>query len=272
MESSSIRSIFVIPARLESSRLPNKILEEIGNEPMVKRVLDSCSKASNKESVILCTDSKKVSELASRWGYKVIMTSKECSSGSHRISTVIDEIVSYVWKDKLNEWTKEERLKAFLKTAIINVQGDQPFLEPLILKSLRHKIESFLSLPDVITPIYRLKKENIHNPAVVKALIVQDKAIYFSRSALPHVRDVDPDKWHEHCVYWGHLGIYCFRADILSKWSSMKISKLEKLEKLEQLRLLESGYQIKTIEIDNGSLSIDTFEQLEIARKMVNND
>ena len=135
------------------------------------------------------------------------------------------------------------------------------------------KCLSMDSIPDVITPIYKLSKENIHNPAVVKTLISNNgNVLYFSRSALPHVRDKPLEDWYKYAQYWGHVGIYGYRADILKSWDKLPPSKLEDSEKLEQLKLIDAGYNFKTFKIDEDSLSIDTIEQLELARKICKNN
>ena len=119
----------------------------------------------------------------------------------------------------------------------------------------------------VITPIYKLKKEDIHNPNVVKTLISNEgKALYFSRSAIPHVRGIPPSSWHKYNSYWGHVGVYGYKASILSKWDSIPDSKLEKLESLVQLKLIDSGFEIDTFKTDSYTISVDTEEQLEEAR------
>ena len=115
--------------------------------------------------------------------------------------------------------------------------------------------------------MYRLSAETIHNPAVVKTLLAHDgRALYFSRSAIPHVRDVDPAEWHRYSTYWGHVGMYGFRGDVLADWGQLPVSPLEDLERLEQLRLIEAGHTIATFPVDGTSLSVDTPEQLEEAR------
>ena len=125
------------------------------------------------------------------------------------------------------------------------------------------------SVPAVVTPVYRLKPDSIHDPAVVKALLAHDgRALYFSRSAIPHVRDIDPINWHKYTDYWGHVGIYGFRGDVLSSWDQLPGSDLEDLERLEQLRLIESGLTVATFRVERTSLSVDTAEQLEQARQM----
>ena len=123
--------------------------------------------------------------------------------------------------------------------------------------------------PAVVTPVYRLNPGTIHNPAVVKTLLASDgRALYFSRSAIPHVRDVDPTEWHKHTDYWGHVGMYGFRGDVLNGWDSLPASPLENLERLEQLRLIEAGHTIATFRVEGTFLSIDTAEQLEKAREI----
>jgi 3-deoxy-manno-octulosonate cytidylyltransferase (CMP-KDO synthetase) len=102
----------------------------------------------------------------------------------------------------------------------------------------------------------------------VKTLVAADgRALYFSRSALPHVRGVDPSDWHGQAPYWGHVGIYGYRADVLSRWCDLPSSPLEITEKLEQLRLLEAGIGIDTFEVKGEALSVDTPEQLQEARE-----
>ena len=125
-------------------------------------------------------------------------------------------------------------------------------------------------VPAVVTPVYGLKPEMVHNPNVVKTLLANDgRALYFSRSAIPHVRDVDPIDWHRHTTYWGHVGIYGYRGDVLASWDQLPASPLEDLERLEQLRLIEAGLTIATFPIQGTSLSVDTAAQLEEARSLV---
>jgi 3-deoxy-manno-octulosonate cytidylyltransferase (CMP-KDO synthetase) len=105
---------------------------------------------------------------------------------------------------------------------------------------------------------------------VVKVLLAADgRAITFSRSALPHVRDLPPEQWHSRSTYWGHVGIYGYRADVLAGWSRLPSSPLEDLEKLEQLRLIEAGIPFATFSVDSDCFSVDTQEQLEQARALL---
>lgn len=251
------RSVVAVPARLASSRLPDKVLADIGGKPMIQRVLERCAQAQGPAAVVLCTDSERLRDLAEGWGVSVLMTAETCSSGSERIASVADQLVALAWGEDAAQWDQ----------AVINLQGDQPFLNPGVVSAMASEFGRLDPVPAVVTPVYRLKPETIHNPAVVKTLLAHDgRALYFSRSAIPHVRDVDPSEWHQHTPYWGHVGMYGFRGDVLALWDQLPASPLENLERLEQLRLIEAGYTIATFAVEGTSLSVDTSEQLEEAR------
>ena len=126
------------------------------------------------------------------------------------------------------------------------------------------------NIPLLTTPIYKLSKKDIHNPNVVKTLLNnKNQAIYFSRSAIPHIRGIDEKNWHKYNTYYGHVGIYGYRADILLNWFKFGKSNLENCEKLEQLRLIDSGYSYETFLTEGQHLSIDTEKQYFEAQKMV---
>lgn len=263
------QSVVAVPARLASSRLPDKVLADIGGKPMIQRVLEQCSKAKGPAHVVLCTDSKRLQKLADGWGFPVLMTSEDCSSGSERIASVADQLVARAWDEQAHRWDDATRMQRLASTAVINVQGDQPFLDPDVVTAMATEFARLDPTPAVITPVYRLKPNTIHNPAVVKTLLAHDgRALYFSRSAIPHVRDVAPSEWHQHTDYWGHVGMYGFRADVLAAWDQLPESPLEDLERLEQLRLIEAGYTVATFLVEGTSLSVDTADQLEQARQI----
>ena len=261
------RSVVAVPARLASSRLPDKVMADIGGKPMIQRVLERCAQAHGPVAVVLCTDSERLQRLAARWGYSVLMTAETCSSGSDRIASVADQLVALAWGEKTDYWDAAQRQQRLVSTAVINVQGDQPFLDSAVVTQMVAEFGKRDPVPAVVTPVYRLSAATIHNPAVVKTLLAHDgRALYFSRSALPHVRDVDPVDWHQHAPYWGHVGMYGFRGDVLAGWDQLPASPLEDLERLEQLRLIEAGYTITTFIVEGTSLSVDTQEQLDEAR------
>ena len=249
-----MRYVVAVPARLESSRLPGKVMADIGGKPMLQRVLERCRQARSPEAVVLCTDSEELISAAGRWGFPAIATSAACGSGSERIASVVGLMV------ELAGTTAEQ-------TVILNVQGDQPFIDAAVIDSMAAEFERLGPAAEVLTPVYRMGADKVHNPNVVKTLVAADgRALYFSRSAIPHVRGVDPADWHAHVPYWGHVGIYGYRADVLARWNELPASPLEEIEKLEQLRLLEAGIGIGTFAVEGESLSVDTAEQLEQAR------
>ena len=255
------KAVVAVPARLQSSRLPGKVLADIGGKSMIQRVLERSSQAAGVDAVVLCTDSDLVQQLALDWGFPVLMTSQNCTSGSERIASVADALMDLAWGDQ--EVDSE-------RTAVINVQGDQPFLDPAVIEAMVAEFQRRDSPPEVVTPVYVLSPATVHNPNVVKTVLAHDsRALYFSRSAIPHVRDVDPADWHRHTTYWGHVGIYGFRGDVLKAWGQLPPSPLEDLERLEQLRLIEAGYTIATFPVAGTPLSVDTAEQLAQARAMV---
>lgn len=264
------KTLIVIPARINSKRLPNKILEHIGDEPMIKRVLDQCNKKFKKKQIIICTDSSKIEKLSKDWGYKAFFTSNKCRSGTHRISTVLRDIICYLWgKRNIDE---SEYKKLLIQSLIINVQGDQPFLDPKILIDIEKSFLKNTQEKTIVTPIYNLQSESIHNPNIVKVVVNKfNEAIYFSRAPIPYNRDEKINDWGKKNNYWGHIGIYGYRGDILSCWETLPNSKLEKIESLEQLRFIENGIKINTIITKNDSFSIDTYEQLEKGRIIWNN-
>jgi len=247
-----LKFVVAVPARLESTRLPRKVLADIGGVPMLQRVLTEAGKAKSVSQVVLCTDSDEVAKHAGSWGVPVIMTSSDCASGSERIASVLAEIDADV---------------------IINVQGDQPFVDPLAIERMCEVFRERRPTPEVVTPVYRLPAEKLGNPDVVKVVVsAMNKAMYFSRSAVPFVRGHDIGKWTELGVHFGHVGIYGYRRDVLARWHNLSATALEDAEKLEQLRLLAHGITIDVYEIvhqPRTTLSVDNSADLENARQMV---
>ena len=264
------KKIIAVPARLNSSRLPKKLIADIGGKLMISRVLEQCKKSVPESNIVLCTDSEELSIIAKNLGINSLITSSSCSSGSERISSVTEELLKIAWQsDDFNKENSNDLNKIKEETLIINVQGDQPFLDPSVLDKISDFCLNSEKMPEVVTPVFKLSKDDIHNPAVVKTLLNKEKkAIYFSRAALPHIRDHEKKDWHLYCDYWGHVGIYGYRADILQNWKSYPVSYLEKNENLEQLRLIYSGIEISTFPVEGDFLSIDTFDQLEKAREI----
>jgi 3-deoxy-manno-octulosonate cytidylyltransferase (CMP-KDO synthetase) len=247
--------VVAVPARLASARLPGKVMADIGGQPMLRHVLERCRRARQVAAVLVCSDSAEVLEASRSWGFPALATAESCSE---RLASVVEQLVAA-------GGAPADR------TLVINVQGDQPLLDPAILEAMvARAADSEGSWLPVITPVYPLLPQKIHDPNVVKVLRSGDgRAITFSRSALPHVRDLAPEQWHTRTTYWGHVGIYGYRADVLAGWNALPPSPLEDLEKLEQLRLIEAGIPIATFAVEADCFSVDTLEQLQQARALV---
>ena len=260
--------IIAIPGRLESSRLPNKLLLELGGKSIITRVLENCLKAFDRNKIIFCTDSDTLSHKAKELKIDSIITKKGCQSGSERIATISELLIKRA--NGINDRDNYLEEKIVKNTLIVNVQGDQPFLDPILLKNMVDFCFSSNTIPLLTTPIYKLERKEIHNPNVVKTLInKKNQAIYFSRSAIPYVRGVDEEDWHKQNTYYGHVGIYGYRADILLKWFDLDSSNLENCEKLEQLKLIDSGYKYETFLTNSHCLSIDTEKQFLEAQRRI---
>ena len=247
-----MKKIIVIPARLSSTRLPNKVLLDLKGKTILQRVYEQCVKVIGVD-VFIATDSEKVKKSCLKYTQNVIMTSTDHKSGTDRISEAVKEL-DY--------------------ETLVNVQGDEPFINPNLIENLfkllsDHKVK-------VATVCERISNsKELFDPNCVK--LVKDyynNALYFSRSCIPHIRDknqllVDEKKFFENEMFYKHVGIYGYKKDFLTKYSILDNSNLEKLEMLEQLRILESGFKIKLLETKFKSLGIDTEDDYQKALTMI---
>ena len=240
-----------IPARMASSRLPGKMLRLLGGKPVIQHVIERVKQVRNCNEICVTTDSIDIVNLAENLGVKGFLTSPECRSGTERIVSVLDKMQG--------DW-------------IFNIQGDEPFVEPDLIEALIEKTQS-IDAP-ILTPVYALKTiEDVNNPNIVKVVLDnKNYALYFSRSPIPYARDVDAANWLNKSKYWGHLGIYGYRREILENYKNLGSSYLETTESLEQLKFLSNGFKIATHEANGRSVAIDTLEDLmkaeEILKKM----
>lgn len=237
-----------IPARMASSRLPGKMLKILGGKPVIQHVIERALKVRNCSQVYVTTDSPEIVELAKSLGVRGLMTSPDCHSGTERIVSVLNEISG--------DW-------------IFNVQGDEPFIDPEWIEVLIDKATT--TDAEMLTGVYRLKQmEDVLNPNIVKAVLDnKGHAVYFSRSPIPFVRGVDRESWLDESTFWGHLGIYGYRRDLLERYSQLSQTYLEKAESLEQLRFIANGFRIATLEAPGRSVAIDTQEDLEKAEALI---
>ena len=245
-----MRILGVIPARYASTRFPAKPLVDIGGQSMIKRVYNQVKKSESIAKVIVATDHSKIVEHVKSFGGDVCMTSESHASGTDRCFEVL--------KKETDPFDY-----------VINIQGDEPFISP-------HQIDLLASLLDGITELATLSKkienkEQLFSPNVVKIVLTTDyKALYFSRSPIPHIRNIAQDQWLNKHTFYKHIGMYAYRTDILEKLTKLSISSLERAESLEQLRWLENGYSIKVAETTEETIGIDTPEDLEKAILFLN--
>jgi 3-deoxy-manno-octulosonate cytidylyltransferase (CMP-KDO synthetase) len=242
----------IIPARYGSSRFPGKPLVLIGNKPMIQRVYDQASRIL--EEVWVATDDRRISDAVSHFGGKAIMTSANHLSGTDRCAEAILMI-------------NEETAKKI--DIVVNIQGDEPFIKPeqiaLLMKCFDDETVELATLVRKVEP-----GEDIFNPNQPKVILdSKGNAIYFSRAAIPFIRDVDSREWSKEHVFYKHIGLYAYKSETLKNITSLKRSLLEISESLEQNRWIENGYRIRTAVTTYESISIDTPDDLERAKLLL---
>lgn len=233
----------VIPSRYASTRLEGKPLKAICGHTMVEWVYKRALK-SKLDGVVVATDDERIVDEVKSFGGNVILTRKDHINGTSRIAEVCETYTDY--------------------DVIVNIQGDEPLIEPDMINSI---IDSFIE--DNTIPMSTLKYKltdmtEIENPNAVK--VVTDKndfAIYFSRSVIPYPRNLNMDN------YYKHVGIYGYKRDFVMEYAKMASTPLELSESLEQLRVLENGYKIKVLETPYKIIGVDTQEELERVREYI---
>lgn len=248
-----MKRVIVIPARLNSSRLANKVLLDLKGKTVLQRVYERCIKVKNIDEVYIATDSLKIKEICQSFSKRIIMTKDTHESGTDRIAEAIQSIECDI---------------------VINVQGDEPFIDIGLIEELANAFDKDTKM---VSAMHKIKLvEELKNPNVVKVNVDKNNnAIYFSRSIIPHHRD----KWNalinhhvtipELLKFYRHLGVYAYTKDFLLKYSNMEQTYLERVEKLEQLRVIENGYKIKMIEANYNSIGIDTIEDYNKALELL---
>jgi 3-deoxy-manno-octulosonate cytidylyltransferase (CMP-KDO synthetase) len=236
-----MKVLAVIPARLDSTRLPRKMLREVAGEPLVVRVYKAVRACTLLDEVLVATDSDEIAELCRERGCNVQMTSSSNRSGTERVHEVSNLVPADIY---------------------LNVQGDEPLTRPEHLLAL---IE-LMSDPkiEVGTLKTTAKPADVKNPNVVKVVTDADgKALYFSRADIPHDRDGTG------AAYFKHLGFYGYRKSALDRFIALPESSLERAEKLEQLRFLENGIPIHLQQTSFDTIGIDTEEDLKRVEEII---
>ena len=238
----------IIPARYASTRFPGKPLALIHGKPMIQRVYEQAMKCSSLQHIIVATDDERIDSAVKNFGGNVMMTANNHQSGTERCAEVIQEIAG-----------------AF--DVVINIQGDEPFIQPAQIELL---CASFKNPEiEIATLIKKISHhDELFNPNLVKVVTAENgQALYFSRSAIPHQRNVSENYWVTNGVFYKHIGIYGYRKDVLMRIVSLPANELEKAESLEQLRWLAHGFHIQTAITDDETIAIDTAEDLHHAEK-----
>lgn len=240
------RAVIVIPARWGSSRLPGKPLLELAGKPVIQHVWERCSAVAGVDLVIVATDDIRIAEAAFAFGAEVSMTSPDHPTGTDRIAEVARRLPRHA--------------------LVVNVQGDEPFIDPVLVARLIAALQTNRSL-SMATAACPLDPGDLANPACVKVVCdLEGKALYFSRAPIPADRDGEI-----HPARLRHLGVYAYRRRFLLEFVSWKQTPLEQSEKLEQLRALEHGAQIRVLPVPTAGLGIDTPEDWEAACRLLEN-
>jgi len=242
-----MRAIGVIPARLGSTRLKEKVLRPLCGRPMIYHVWKRVSQARKLSEVMVACDDPRVAACVEAFGGKAVMTRPDHPNGSSRIAEAA------------------EKIKADI---LINIQGDEPLIHPEDIDSLVEAMESEPSLPVATLAVCKCDPEEFDNPGVVKVVCSRTgDALYFSRSPIPHYREGKGKDF----FYWKHLGIYGYRKEFLLDFVSWNSGMLENTEKLEQLRILEQGVRIRVVETPHDSFSVDTEEDVALVESKLKN-
>lgn len=239
-----MKAVVIIPSRYGSSRFPGKPLAKIHGKSMIQRVYEQALSVVG--DVWVATDDLRIEAEVEKFNGKCVLTSNNHQSGTDRLAEAIVNIPDGNQFD-----------------IVVNVQGDEPFIQPEQIKQLIQLFENpETQIATLIKPITDF--DDIYNPNKPKVIVNSDfKAIYFSRSPIPYLRDVEKNNWHRAHQFYKHLGIYAYRPSVLQEITKLPQSKLELAESLEQLRWIENGYSVFTAVTNYESPCVDTPEDLE---------
>ena len=247
-----MKAIAIIPARYASTRFPAKPLAKLGGKLVIERVYEQV--AGCVERAVVATDDERIYDAVKSFGGEVVMTSTEHRSGTDRCREAFEKV-------------------GFDADIVINVQGDEPFIQPEQIETLKRCFENEGTEIATLVKPFSVEDgiETLENPNSPKVVVdEQMHALYFSRSVVPYLRGVERAEWLHHHTFYKHIGIYAFRAEVLKQVTSLPQSSLEKAESLEQLRWLENGYKIGVGITNVETIGIDTPEDLQRAEAFLN--
>ncbi len=231
-----VEFVAIIPARFASTRLPGKLVKEIEGKSILERVYLQAKKSKKLNQIIIVTDHETIFNHAQSFGAECFLSSKQYESGTDRISEIAAGLNNVDY--------------------IINLQGDEPFIDPHHIDQLCFLLQN--ANANIATlAVCHSDTEHIKNPNFVKVVMnKQGRALYFSRAPIPFLRDAATSQMEYQ--WFRHIGIYGFKKEVLIDLSKLEVSNLEKFEKLEQLRWIENGYEIHVEIVDKQSIGIDT--------------
>ena len=236
--------IGIIPARFASTRFPGKPLVDIGGKSMIQRVYEQVAKTSGISKVVVATDDNRIFDHVVNFGGNVVMTSEMHQSGTDRC------------------YEAAQKMNAQKQDVIINIQGDEPFINPNEISNLATCFEDKSTQIATLIKIIKNQTDILDSNKVKVVVDSLKQAIYFSRSPIPFIRGSEPVNWLDKFTFYQHIGIYAYRFEILEKITKLVPSSLEKAESLEQLRWIENGFKIKTEMSDYESIAVDTPDDL----------
>lgn len=240
----------VIPARFASTRLMGKTLANIGGKPMIQHTYESASKSKLLNKIIIAVDDDKVADVCKSFGAAVMMTPRDVQTGSDRIAIVAKEFPR--------------------ADIIVNIQGDEPFIKGIMIDQAIEPLlfDESINVSTLAKKIISI--DELNSPSIPKVVFdYENFALYFSRSTIPYVRDAkDESEILEMADIYKHIGLYAFRRESLFRFTSLEQTDLERWEKLEQLRMLEHGFKIKVVVTEFDTFSVDTPDDLKIARRL----
>jgi 3-deoxy-manno-octulosonate cytidylyltransferase (CMP-KDO synthetase) len=246
------KTVGIIPARWASTRFPGKPLYSLAGKALLQHVWERCLRASKLDQVIVATDDFRIAEAAFEWGAEVAMTAKNHSSGTDRIAEVAAKARQFVH--------------------IVNIQGDEPMIDPKLIDRLVRELQRDRKLEMITAAHPFADPREAESPHQVKVVVnTKSEALYFSRAVIPSTRrdGVQTAGRSERSLLLRHQGIYGYTRDLLLRFVRWKAAPLERAESLEQLRALENGVRIKVIVTGGGSPGVDTPEDARMIERLI---
>lgn len=238
------RVLGVIPARLESSRFPKKMLVEFEGKPLIQHTYENAKSCKKLDQLVVATENKEIFECVKSFGGHAVMTSSDCHNGTERIAEAIEKHPEF----------KESEI-------IVNIQGDEPDIAMETIEGVIAALESDRKAQVATACVKIICHKEAQNPSVVKCVLNQARqALYFSRAMIPYGKK---GEFNSSLTYYKHLGIYCYRKEFLLHYKSLSNTPLQCAEDLEQLKILEHGYCIHVVEVEKDCIGIDTPEDLQ---------